>query len=79
MLPLGFFAVLARPLRRHEAKQCHRDDALPADSSAGLDRGAENFWIEQPGRRMRARRTRENGALAGTAAGRRADDCCDQR
>ncbi len=41
-------AIIARPLRRHEAKQRDRHDALPADGAAGLHGDAEDFRVKQP-------------------------------
>jgi len=45
---LRVLATFAGPLRRHDADQRQRDDALPAERAADLDSGGEDFRIEQP-------------------------------
>ncbi len=70
-------AVLARPLRHHEADQRQRDGALPAERAADLNGGGENFRIEQPRRRMRARGAFQNRAFARAAPRQQADDEAD--
>ena len=57
-------AMFAGPLRHHEADERDRHDALPAERAAGLDGGAEDPRIEQPGRRVCLCRAGENGALS---------------
>ena len=71
--------MLARPLRRHEAEQGDRQDALPAERPAGLDRGGNDLRVEQPRRRgTRPRGAFEDRALFGAAAGERRNDGADR-
>ncbi len=71
---LALVAIFARPLRHHEADERHRHDALPAERASGRDGGVEDPRIEQPRRRMRARRTGQDGAFAHSAPDEGADD-----
>src|SRR5580698_642480 len=71
---LRVLATFAGPLRRHDADERQRYDALPAERAADLNGGGENFRIEQPRRRMRARGAFQNRAFACPPPRQQTDD-----